>query len=148
MHRLQGSFRFRSPWLPEGAQKMHKKNRGSLISRQARVNNNAARRELRWSLWDSSRKGPRGKQQGSPGGLVRCPPLGGRRGPAAVRTPPGPHTDARPEHPSTSPRLPARPPALWPVSAPGLSCPEAIAGPHSPLAPLFPAARVGGRGPG
>ena len=43
-------------------------------------------------------------------------------------------------------RLPVRPPALWPVSPPGLSCPEPIVGPHSPLAPLFPAARVGGRG--
>lgn len=146
MHRLQGSFRFRSPWLLAGAQKKHKKIRGSLIPRQAKVNNNAPRRGLRWSRWDSPWKGPRGKQQATPGGLVRCPPLEDCRSPVAVPTPPGPHTNARPGHPPNDARLPARPPALWPVSPPGLSCPEPIVGPHSPLAPLFPAARVGGRG--
>ena len=106
MHRLQGSFRFRSPWLFAGAQKKHKKIRGSLISRQARVKNNAARRGLRWSRWDSPWKGPRGKQQATPSGLVRCPPLEDRRGPVAVPTPPGTHTNARPGHPPTSPVSP------------------------------------------
>ena len=95
---LHGSLRERK--------KKHKKIRGSLIPRQARVNNNAPRRGLRWSRWDSPWQGPRGKQQATPGGLVRCPPLEDCRSPVAVPTPPGPHTNARPGHPPTTPVSP------------------------------------------